>query len=552
MPRWNRTLILLVLLSVGLTSSNAEPTSGGAARFRFEISFPESLQKEALDGRILLLFSSDFKNEPRFTSVSWRSPQPFFGADVEGLKPGQPAVIDEQTLGFPLDSIKEIPAGEYNVQAVLNVYTTFHRSDGHVVKMHMDQWEGQQWNTSPGNLYSPPEKLKLDPAAGGTIHIALTQMIPPIPPPNDTRYIKNIKIQSELVSRFWGTEMYVGALVLLPEGFDAHPDARYPVAYLQSHFTPAFRNFVENPDNSFFKEWTSPNFPRFLLVVPQDPNPFYDDSYAVNSANVGPYGDALTQELMPYVEQKFRAIGEPWARTLFGGSTGGWRAFAAQVFYPDLFNGAWIFCPDPVDFRYFQLVNIYEDDNAYYPNSAWKKEPSRPWMRGIDDQVMVTQKQASIYELVLGTSGRSGQQLDIFQAVFGPAGTDGCLRPLYDTLTGVIDKEVAAYWREHYDLSYILQRDWATLGPKLNGKLHIYMGDTDTFYLEEATMLLEKYLRGAQNPSFEGTIEYGKRAPHCWTGCASGRNPTICYLPAMAEHIRKTAPPGADLKSWQH
>jgi hypothetical protein len=252
------------------------------------------------------------------------------------------------------------------------------------------------------------------------------------------------------------------------------------------------------------------------------------------------------------VEKKFRAIEASWARTLFGGSTGGWRAFAVQVFYPDMFNGAWIFCPDPVDFQYFQLVNIYEDHNAYYPNGAWKKEPSRPWMRGIDDQVMATQKQASIFELVQGTRGRSGQQLDIFQAVFGPVGKDGYPRPLYDALTGAIDKEVAAYWREHYDLSYILQRDWATLGPKLNGKLNIYMGDTDTFYLEEATMRLEQFLRSAKNPAFEGTIEYGKRAPHCWSGCAPGRNPTICYLPAMAEHIRKTAPPGADLKSWQY
>jgi hypothetical protein len=540
-----------VLLSALLGLSEAR-TGAGAASLRFEISFPESLQKEALDGRILLLFSRDFQNEPRFTAVNWRSPQPFFGVDVEGLMPGQPAVIDEQTLGFPIDSVKDIPAGEYNVQAVLNVYTTFHRADGRVVKMHMDQWEGQQWNTSPGNLYSRPEKLKIDPAAGGTIGIALTQRIPPFPPPQDTRYIKNIKIRSERVSRFWGTDMFIGALVLLPEGFDAHPEARYPVAYLQSHFTPAFRNFVENPDNAFFKEWTSPNFPRFLLVVPQDPNPFYDDSYAVNSANVGPYGDALTQELMPYVEQKFRAIGEPWARTVFGGSTGGWRAFAVQVFYPDMFNGAWIFCPDPVDFQSFQLVNIYEDENAYYPNGAWKKEPIRPWMRGVDDQVMATQKQASIFELVQGTRGRSGQQLDIFQAVFGSVGKDGYPRPLYDALTGKIDKEVAAYWREHYDLSYILQRDWATLGPKLNGKLHIYMGDTDTFYLEEATMRLEKFLRSAKDPAFVGTIEYGKRAPHCWSGCAPGQNPTLCYLPAMAEHIRKTAPPGADLKSWQH
>jgi hypothetical protein len=416
----------------------------------------------------------------------------------------------------------------------------------------MDQWEGQQWNISPGNLISHPKKIRVDPAAGGTIEIALAERIPPIAAPKDTRYVKHVKIKSELVSRFWGTDMYIGALVLLPEGFDSHPDARYPVAYLQSHFTPALRSFVEKQDNAFFREWTSPNFPRFLLVIPQDPCPFYDDSYAVNSANVGPYGDALTQELMPYVEKKFQAIGQPWARTLFGGSTGGWRALAVQVFYPDLFNGAWVFCPDPVDFRYFQLINIYEDENAYYPNGAWKKEPSRPWMRGLDDQVIATQKQASISELVQGTKGRSGQQLDIFQAVFGPVGKDGYPQPLYDPLTGKIDKEVAAYWREHFDLSYIIQRDWATLGPKLGGKLHIYMGDTDTFYLEEATMLLEKFLRSAKAPEFVGTIEYGKRAPHCWTGCPGGRHPSICHLPAMAEHIRKTAPAGADLDSWRY
>jgi S-formylglutathione hydrolase FrmB len=418
--------------------------------------------------------------------------------------------------------------------------------------MPMDHWEGQQWNTSPGNLCSVPEKMKIDPAAGGTIRLALTERIPPVTPPEDTRYVKHVKIRSELVSRFWGQDVYIGAVVLLPEGFDSHPEARYPVAYLQSHFMPTMRGFVERPENLFFKERTSAGFPRFLLVIPQDPNPFYDDSYAVNSANVGPYGDALMQELIPYVEQKFRAIGQPWARTVFGGSTGGWRTLALQVFHPDEFNGAWAFCPDPVDFRYFQLVNIYQDENAYYANSAWKKEPSRPWMRNIDDQVLATQEQASIFELVLGTKGRSGQQMDIFQAVFGPVGSDGYPRLLYDKKTGFIDKEVAAYWRENYDLSHIIERDWATLGPKLNGKLHIYIGDTDTFYLEEATMQLEKFFKRATNPVFEGTIEYGKRAPHCWSGCQSGRNPTLCHLPAMAEHIRKTAPPGADLDSWRY
>ena len=543
--------ILFTALATVIVLSNVRPQSD-IPPFRFEISFPAGVQDEPLDGRILLLVSRDLRNEPRFTTVNWRSPQPFFGVDVEGLEPGRPAVIDESVLGFPVESIGQLPPGEYSVQAVLHVYTTFRRADGHVVKMPMDHWEGQQWNTSPGNLYSRPERLKIDPSAGGMIRLSLTERIPPIKPPEDTRYVKHVKLKSERVSRFWGTDMYIGAVVLLPEGFDSHPDARYPVAYLQNHFTPTMRGFVERPENSFFKEWTAPGFPRFLLVIPQDPNPFYDDSYAVNSANVGPYGDALMQELIPFVEKEFRAIGEPWARTVFGGSTGGWRAFALQVFHPDEFNGAWVFCPDPVDFRYFQLVDIYRDENAYYANSAWKKEPSRPWMRSVDDQVLATQEQASIFELVLGTKGRSGQQMDIFQAVFGPVGSDGYPRLLYDKRTGFIDKEVADYWRENYDLSHIIERDWVTLGPKLNGKLHIYMGDTDTFFLEEATMQLEKFLKRAANPAFEGTIEYGKRAPHCWSGCAPGRNPTLCYLPAMAEHIRKTAPPGADLESWRY
>ena len=108
-----------------------------------------------------------------------------------------------------------------------------------------------------------------------------------------------------------------------------------------------------------------------LIVLIQHPTPFYDDSYAVNSANNGPYGDALTQELIPRVEKQFRAIGQPWARTIYGGSTGGWESLAWQVFYPDLFNGTWTFCPDPVDFHYFQLIDIYDDDNAFHPNSEW-------------------------------------------------------------------------------------------------------------------------------------------------------------------------------------
>jgi hypothetical protein len=555
------TLALVLLLGSSFQAATGRLSQRDSA-VRFEISFPARVRQEPVDGRLLLLLSRNTSGEPRFTAANWANPQPMWGMDVEGLQAGQPAVIDSRVPGYPVESIADVPAGEYTIQAVLNVYTTFRRSDGHVVKLHMDQWEGQQWNRSPGNLYSRPAKIKIDPARAATIRLSLDEKIAPIDPPKDTRFVKHVKIRSEVVSRFWGRDMYIGAVVLLPKGFDEHPEARYPVVYVQNHFTPTLRGFGEDlsepsaPDRrgraGFYQGWTADGFPRFLLVIPQEPNPFYDDSYAVNSVNVGPYGDAITKELMPYVEKKFRAIGEPWSRTLTGGSTGGWRTLAVQILYPDLFNGAWAFCPDPVDFRYFQLVNIYEDENAYYPRSEWKKDPIRPWMRNVDDQVLVTVKEASTLELVLGTRGRSGEQMDIFQAVFGPVGSDGYPRLLYDKRTGVIDKEVAAYWKEHFDLRYIMDRDWPALGPKLKGKLRIYIGDTDTFYLEEATQLLESFLRATKDPYFDGSVEYGKRAPHCWSGVPPGANPYIYYIPAMADHITRTAPAGADVKSWRY
>ncbi|MBM3791876.1 MAG: hypothetical protein FJW35_16205, partial [Acidobacteria bacterium] len=280
-------LLLLLLSSCGTSGSK---NSG----FRFEISFPESVSATALDGRMLLLVSNDLEREPRFTAVNWRNPQPFFGIDVEALAPGQQAVIDSSVIGFPVESIADIPAGEYNVQAVLNVYTTFRRSDGHVVQMHMDRWEGQQWNRSPGNIYSPPQTVRIDPSAGEAVRLSLTQVMPAIDPPRDTPYVKHVKIRSELVSRFWGTDMYIGAVVLLPHGFDSHPDSRYPVAYMQGHFTPTIRGFREEPPEPsatgaarasqeagyrFFQEWSSGRLPRFLVVIPQDPTPYYDDSY---------------------------------------------------------------------------------------------------------------------------------------------------------------------------------------------------------------------------------------------------------------------------------
>jgi enterochelin esterase-like enzyme len=217
--------------------------------------------------------------------------------------------------------------------------------------------------------------VSIDPSRDETVKISLSKIVPPIDPPEDTRYIKHVRLQSKLLSEFWGRPMYLGAVVLLPDGFEEHPEARYPVLYWQDHFAASFDagsgGFHETPPgpelsgrerlnaeyaHRFYRDWTSGKLPRMLIVSTQHANPYYDDSYGVNSANIGPYGDAIVQELIPYVEKKFRAIGEPWARALYGGSTGGWIALAQQIFYPDFFNGSWCFCPDPGYLRRPQRV----------------------------------------------------------------------------------------------------------------------------------------------------------------------------------------------------
>ena len=285
--------------------------------------------------------------------------QMVFGVDVDGLPPGQIVTVNEQAYGYPVRSLRDVKPGEYFVQAVFHRYETFHRADGHTVKLPMDRGEGQHWNLAPGNLYSRPAKITIGPDTQRTL-IVLDQEIPPITPPADTKYIRHIKIKSEVLSKFWGRPMYIGANVLVPEGFDEHPQARYPLIVFHDHFVADFDGFrPEPPDpdlkpdyserfhisgynriqqeeaHKFYQQWTGPNFPRVLIVKLAHANPYYDDSYAVNSANVGPYGDAIETELIPAIEKQFRGLGQGWARFTYGGSTGGWEALAVQTFYPD-------------------------------------------------------------------------------------------------------------------------------------------------------------------------------------------------------------------------
>jgi hypothetical protein len=237
----------------------------------------------------------------------------------------------------------------------------------------------------------------------------------------------------------------------------------------------------------------------------------------VNSANVGPYGDAIENELIPAVEKKFRAIGQGWARFTYGGSTGGWEALAVQVFYPEHYNGAFASCPDPVDFHAYTDIDIYNDKNFYYLEGAHKRE-AQSAMRDYLGHTLITNEEINGYELALGDHGRSGEQYDVWQAVWGPVGADGYPAPIYDKVTGEIDHKVAEYWRQHYDLEAILERNWTKLGPDLAGKIHIYVGSDDTYFLNNAVYLMEDFLKSTKNPPYGGEVTYGPRAEHCWNG----------------------------------
>jgi hypothetical protein len=545
-----------------------------AGPLRFAVSFPAARSAQPLDGRVLLFISDDGKTEPRMQSDQYRAntTRPIFGVDVDGLKPGQDVIIDDTVFGWPVRSMKDIPPGEYWVQALINRYETFHRGDGHTIKMPMDQGEGQHWDRKPGNFYSKPVKMRVDPAAGGEIRISMDQEVPPIVAPKDTKQVKYLRVQNDRLTKFWGRPMHLGAIVLLPFGWDTHPNARYPVVIHHGHFPSSMEGdtWRETPPDpkapqpqrqtqeaayQFYKDWNGPNFPRMIHLLVQHPTPYFDDSYAVNSANNGPYGDAITHDLLPMIEKQFRGIGQGWARALIGGSTGGWEAFGVQVMYPDAYNGAWALCPDPIDFRSYRSVNIYAEHNAYYyEDNPWKKTP-KPGFRDYRDHLYSTFEDRNLVELVLGTHGRSAGQHDAWASVFGPVGDDGYYRPLYDKLTGAIDQRVALYWRDYYDLRFILQRDWAFLRPKLRGKIHITSGTMDNGYLNNAVYQMEEFLMRA-TPSAEAEIVYGERREHCFTGDTENPNNVGSrtvhqrYMPAMARWMTKTAPAGADTKSW--
>jgi Putative esterase len=557
-------VLALMLALTGRGSMSAHQAPGA----RFEVVIAPTLRTEPLTGRVFVFLSRDSSPEPRLQAGGVIS-VPFFGSDVDRLRPGAATLLGHRALGYPFRSLDELPPGDYFVQALASPYTKFVRADGHTIWAHMDEWEGQQFNRAPGSLVSTVRRIHLPIRNGAAVRVELTWVLPPVQVPPDDPYVRRVRIQSDILTRWWGHPIYLGAVVLLPRGYDEHPDVRYPAIWLQGHFTlkPPFdftldstpepddvrRARLERTDHresgfEFAQAWLADRFPRMVAIRILHPTPYYDDSYAVNSANNGPYGDAIMRELIPYLERQFRVIAQPYARVLTGGSTGGWESLALQVYHPDFFGGTWTYYPDPVDFRRYELVNVYADTNAFVVERNRWIRAERPSERRADGQPVVTIRQENQLNNARGSRRRGGENFAIWEATYGPTDRDGYPAPIWNDATGTVNRDVADYWRSHdYDIRDYLERNWSQIGPSLVGKIHVLCGDMDNYYLNLAVYLLEDFLERRTTPAYGGYFKYGRPMKgHGWQPTSDAD-----LVREMADYVTAHAPAGQP-EAWRY
>jgi S-formylglutathione hydrolase FrmB len=487
--RANAFVFTIIFLTVGTIA---------AGTLRFEVSTEKTFADSPVTGRLLVILSQSTNSEPRLAMRAEGTNAPFIIAtDVTNLAPGAKAFLDKRCITFPVTNLAELPAADYFAQALLMSNLDIRAPNAY------------------GNLYSDVQKIHLDPARGETVKLELNHRVPAEQLPADTELVKFIKIQSPLLSQFHGRPIFLRAGIVLPRDFDREPARKYPlwvrIGGWGTRYT--FVQALMKKDSAFRALWMADGTPRMILLQLDGAGP-YGDPYQVNSANNGPYGDAVTQELIPLIEKKFRGIGEPRARVLSGASTGGWVSLALQVFYPDFFNGTWTACPDGVDFRGFELVDIYKDTNAYVNGYGCE----RPSQRAVNGDIRLYMRREVQFENVLGTGDNwtmSGKDWGSWNAVYGPRGADGRPTVLWDPQTGVINPALVEQWKK-YDLRMVMEENWKTLGPKLQGKLHISVGEADDYFLNNAVHLLDEFLSHA-DPPYKGRIVYGPGKGHGWS-----------------------------------
>jgi enterochelin esterase-like enzyme len=489
----------------------------------------------------------------------------FDGGDIATLSGGSRLLTDTGVWGFPNVNMNDVAPGQYTVQAFLNRYETVTRSDGSIVSVRFPCGDGALPVNGPGSLTTETVNVTIAAKGPQTIKLTFTD-VTPVEAFNgtevggcsqgnyeDTEFLKYVKIRSSILSKFWNRDMYVGATVLLPHGYDASDKSkRYPVLYHQNHWTANEGAYGYSNGGDFTTAWESGiipgvngtadrETPKLIIIQFRHEAPFYDDSYAVNTANLGPYGDALNDELIPHLEKTFKTIPHPYARIQDGGSTGGWESAANMIFRPDLFGACFSSYPDSLDFHKHQDIPLYTASNAYTRPDGSKITSIREVVNGTLTDI-TSVEQENHWELTFGTSSRSALQWDVWNAVFGVQGLNGYPLEPWDKVTGEVYPAAVGYWKT-MDLANWIASNWATkldLGNVLRRRIFIYVGSWDNYFLNEGVMEFQKTVSAKGGPDWANvTILEGEQH-----GGVYQRREVWDYLELVQSWIKDHAPDG--------
>jgi S-formylglutathione hydrolase FrmB len=465
---------LLLVLAFATVTASAQTTGDTTAHDFFRVSLDHSFPRP-VSGRLLLFIApkgADAKDAAP-VDMNMMSPASVYvvAKEVQHLAPGESVDIDADDIVFP-GPLSKAPGGSYRLQAVLDVD-------------HNYNYQGRV----PGDIISAPMNVNVP--LGAPPAVTLSQTVPEPPDPLAQRpdvdaALKPLDMISPVLGSYWGREIHLRGWVLLPPGYAAHPKEHYPVVYFTHGFGGALAGLRERYGPILYDRMKQGHMPEMIWVLLDESSPTGTHEFA-DSVNNGPWGTALTSECIPTLERQYRMDARPSGRFLQGHSSGGWATLWLQTRYPKIFGGTWSTSPDPSDFHFFSTVDLYTANANMYRNPDGSPAP----MIRMHGQPQTTMQQLAQLEAVIGPYGG---QLASFEWVFSPRGPDGRPAPLFDRATGVIDPSVAAYWRAHYDIVQRLNSDWKTIGPDLQGKIHLIVGTDDTFYLDGAAHSLQSTL----------------------------------------------------------
>lgn len=464
--------------------------------FTATIRVNDEIKKEFKpNGRLLVFISNNTAVEPR--QLIWPSPTIktyIFAKNISNYDVERPMLILNSSNWLSNTGIKmdEIPEGEYAVQAV------------------WDQNTEESRTSASGNLFSKKQIIILDKPTN--VNLEISEMVPPLQV-NEHPLVRVENYKSKVLSEFWGKPMYQKVAILLPKTYQKGDTIKYPIRYNVSGYGGRYTRINRVTSNKKFMDWwQSYKSPDVINVFLDGEGPF-GDPYQMDSDNSGPYGESLIKELIPFIEKKYRGTDAAETRFVDGCSTGGWVSLGLQLYYPDSFNGCFSYSPDAVEFENYQLTNIYKDKNIYVNEYGYE----RPIMRSILGEPMISTRQFVYQENVLGSSDSyltSGMQIGSHTALYSPKGANGLPKPLFHPVTGEIDQSVASYWKK-YDFKAYAEKNWKTLGPKIKGKIYVWMGDMDNFYLNMSTRVFADYLKTKENPKSDAVIEFTAMQGHC-------------------------------------